>query len=992
MRLHRLCLQAFGPFAGKQSIDFDPLGAGGLFLLDGPTGAGKSTLLDAITFALYGPGDRGGDGRLHSHFAEIGTEPRVQLEFSVRGVRQRVTRTPEFARPKRRGDGTTVQHSTVHLQRLEDGRWVSRSSNKAEVAEILGDEIGLSRDQFTQVALLPQGEFMRFLRAGDDDRRVLLTRLFGTQFYDGITDELDRRRQVATRALELARHHVDTCVAAAAEAAGLTRAERKELADLTTAQRAERLQNLAAGLRAQAQSGSRAAAAARLTRDERRSAAATAAATADAMQRLMTAQTAVAAYEAAGQDHAQLAVLVAAAQRAEPVRPLVEALGEAADASARATADLLHLAADAPPQWLRGEGGAELAALSEQGARRAAELTHLVARERGVAALTDHVATLRSALAAAHSEVAAARRRQDQLPAEIAAVDAELVAARERAACASSVQERQQSIVEQRDAVLGLTALAPVRAELTARCQQAFDRYARAVDEHHRRQEARLANMAAELATQLADGVPCAVCGSPEHPALAKSAPNAVTAADVAAAAEARGAAERNRDTVAAELGDLERRREVLRAISRGGDPDVLAVGIADLTAALGDAERAGRRTIAMQQTRHALETELGQLANARLAAETSATRVDSELRSAKAELARLSRELRAGADGHPSVTAHQDHLYRGAQIAARLADALNTLAARRAAQEQTQRRAGREAARRGFADLDAARTAALPPERYGRAREQLERWQREGERLRGALADAAQGDLDPADADQVRAAAARAAAELGESESIVELATVTADRARRALERVVQALDDVADAQRSLEAIDVESAPVVYLARLAKGVSGQRRVALTTYVLRQWFDQVVAAANLRLAGMSSGRYELVRVDEGASRSERTGLTLRVLDQHTGEQRSTRSLSGGETFYTSLALALGLADVVRAEAGGIDLDTLFIDEGFGSLDADTLDQVMAVIDELRERGRTVGIVSHVSELKDRIAERIEVRRLPDGSSTLRVVA
>jgi exonuclease SbcC len=181
-------------------------------------------------------------------------------------------------------------------------------------------------------------------------------------------------------------------------------------------------------------------------------------------------------------------------------------------------------------------------------------------------------------------------------------------------------------------------------------------------------------------------------------------------------------------------------------------------------------------------------------------------------------------------------------------------------------------------------------------------------------------------------------------------------------------------------------------AAPVIRLAQLAKGMAGQRRVALTTYVLRQWFESVVDAANLRLARMSNGRYQLVRVDEAASKSERAGLTLRVFDQHTGEQRSPRSLSGGETFYTSLALALGLADVVRAEAGGIDLDTLFIDEGFGSLDADTLEEVMTVLDDLRDRGRTVGIVSHVGELKERIAERVEVRRLPDGSSTLRVVA
>jgi exonuclease SbcC len=162
--------------------------------------------------------------------------------------------------------------------------------------------------------------------------------------------------------------------------------------------------------------------------------------------------------------------------------------------------------------------------------------------------------------------------------------------------------------------------------------------------------------------------------------------------------------------------------------------------------------------------------------------------------------------------------------------------------------------------------------------------------------------------------------------------------------------------------------------------------------VALTTYVLRRWFEQVVRAANVRLAAMSSGRYELRRSDEAQGRSERVGLTLQVLDRHTGELRSPRSLSGGETFYTSLALALGLADVVKAEAGGVDLDTLFIDEGFGSLDAETLEQVMGVIDELRDRGRMVGIVSHVSDLRERITERVEVRHLSDGSSALRVVA
>jgi exonuclease SbcC len=142
VRLHILTLRAFGPFAGEQHVDFDRLAGSGLFLLDGPTGAGKSTVLDAITFALYGAGERGGDDRLHSHFAAAGITPQVVLEFSIGGVRHRVTRSPEFERPKKRGTGTTTQAATVHLERLETGAWVSRSANKAEVGEQLAELIG----------------------------------------------------------------------------------------------------------------------------------------------------------------------------------------------------------------------------------------------------------------------------------------------------------------------------------------------------------------------------------------------------------------------------------------------------------------------------------------------------------------------------------------------------------------------------------------------------------------------------------------------------------------------------------------------------------------------------------------------------------------------------------------------------------------------------------------------------------------------------------
>ena len=174
MRLHHLELSAFGPYAGTERIDMDALTSSGLFLLEGPTGAGKSTILDAITFALYGrtSGGTSSDDRLHSDFAPPSLAPRVVLDLSVGAERLRITRTPQHERPKKTGTGTTTEAMSVHLEREEDGTWVSLSSNKREVGEMLTERIGLSADQFTQVVLLPQGEFATFLKADDDARRA----------------------------------------------------------------------------------------------------------------------------------------------------------------------------------------------------------------------------------------------------------------------------------------------------------------------------------------------------------------------------------------------------------------------------------------------------------------------------------------------------------------------------------------------------------------------------------------------------------------------------------------------------------------------------------------------------------------------------------------------------------------------------------------------------------------------------------------------------
>ena len=299
---------------------------------------------------------------------------------------------------------------------------------------------------------------------------------------------------------------------------------------------------------------------------------------------------------------------------------------------------------------------------------------------------------------------------------------------------------------------------------------------------------------------------------------------------------------------------------------------------------------------------------------------------------------------------------------------------------------------AAREVGERGFSDLDRARLACRDSSETRQLEDRVSAWNE----LLAALKAAAEAEeltaLDPAEADAVHGEARAAGELLVAAEAARNEVLARAQEIDRQNQRFAERAADVLAAEAAHDAVVEKTEAVVRLAGLAKGMEGHRRVALTTYVLRQWFEQVVAAANIRLATTSSSRYQLRRVDEGERRNARAGLTLKVIDRYTGEERSPASLSGGETFYTSLALALGLVDVVKAEAGGVDLDTLFIDEGFGSLDGQTLDQVMLVIDELRDRGRAIGVVSHVAELKERIPERLEVRRIDDGSSVVRVVA
>jgi DNA repair protein SbcC/Rad50 len=1045
MRLHTLEVRAFGPYATVQRIDFTRLSASGLFLLEGPTGAGKTTILDAITFALYGAlaAETAGADRVHSHFAAPAAEPSVTCEFSLRGVRYKITRVPEYLRPKKRGGGYTKQASRVHLERADGDRWVSVSSGKAEAGTYITEAVGLTRAQFTQVMLLPQGEFARFLHSGDDVRRELLTKLFGVQFYDRVTAELDRLRKEAVAGREAAARAVAEAVSAAAEAAGLDAPARAALVALPPA-------GLGPGLAALDQELAAAVSSTGQALDSATARLAAAAAEAEAarqqaalMTRLTEALEGVAAHEATRAGRDADAELLAGARRAEPVRPLLAALAEAqaaVTAAAGPVAALLREQELAPPTGpvagllpglvggllpgleaallpgLAGPGAAlvpgagtalvpgpgEDALVSEAAAaamRRAqaadtdaTALDHLAGQEAALPEREAELAGLRESATGAAALAARLEAARQDLPDRISALSERLAGARDAAAGLAAAGQRLAAVARQLDAAERLAGLEPLLDAADAAASEAVDRHQQLVDEHQQAMDIRLNGMAAELAAQLCEGDSCPVCGATAHPAPAGACHAAVTADDVSEARDRRDAAAAERARLEGERDQLASEVAACAAVADGGSAASLAAEASGLAAEVARAEsaqeEAGRLEAELADCRADHERVHEELVAAAAAAATAAQRADT----AAAALAAARAALAEAAAGHPSVAARQEALRGRARADRALAEALDTLRTALAEVGRARERACREATARGFAGLAEAAAAALPPERQAGLADRVAAWDTGLATLTAAATSSDLAALDPAQAGVINERAAAAAAVLASEAGDEREARAAHGTARDRAGRFAGRLADVAAAQAAAGDLAERTGPVIRLAALAKGMEGHRRVALTTYVLRHWFSQVVAAANVRLSAMSSGRYELRRTDEGATVRERAGLTLAVVDRHTGEERSAASLSGGETFYTSLALALGLADVVKAGAGGVELDTLFIDEGFGSLDGHTLDQVMAVIDDLRDRGRVIGIVSHVADLKDRVPERLEVRRLPDGSSAVRVVA
>ena len=978
MRLHWLEVVAFGPYPGRETVDFDALGADGLFLLHGDTGAGKTTLLDAVAFALYGrvPGVRNEIKRLRCDTAPADAATLVTLELTVQGHRVRIERGPEYQRPKKRGDGFTTQQARATLTWLDEAPGGESSEGLTRVDEVgrtVQRLLGMSAEQFLQVVMLPQGEFAKFLRADTAEREQLLEKLFGTERFADVEAWFRDRRAERKRELDQQRHRVGELLARLSQAAGVEQPggdEQNWLEDLE-----KRLTREAEDARAERQ---------RLGR-ERESADAELARRrefAEKVRRVRQARADLAELDAQREQHERWRAEKEAAERAARVRAYRDAAERALEEQQRLAAELRAAAAqcsDVDTSLSDDHLREQVSSWREQ----AGALAQLLPEAEQQSADRARLAGLQRALEGDEQTEVQLAEQQSAQPEQVRI-------ARERLEEAKQADLRWDGVVTQIDELDELLRAArsvpdAQRAAETAAAaaREAVDQHQRARERLQQLRERRLAGMAAELAGTLESGQPCPVCGSPEHPEPGRPVDAPVTAEDEERARLDEQTAHTGRDEAAARSQQAE--QELARLQERLGQrtEDELARQLAERTAErdelaqrTGVADQRARELAEVEASAERLTTELGEVRTRIASARADITTLRSTVDEREARLREASGE-------HDTITDHRTHLVDRADRVERLLTA-RAAAARSDNPLDEQRSALRTAAAEaGFDGVEAAAAAEREQRRVAELDEALAEAQRRRAVARAALDSAELAGVEP-DAEAGVDAAAEAA----------ETARAAAERAAGQARGAEQRSAEVADLAERLRSAWAELGPVLAeqqeLEALTDLVNGRgqnaRRMSLRSYVLAARLEEVAVAATRRLQGMSGGRYSFVHTDEAGKRGTRGGLGLDVLDDYSGMVRPTHTLSGGESFLASLSLALGLADVVAAETGGAVLDTLFIDEGFGSLDAGTLDLVMDTLDELRAGGRVIGLVSHVDEMRQRIPFQLRVRKSRNGST------
>ena len=930
MRPLRLTLSAFGPYAAQTTLDLEKLGKGGLYLITGDTGAGKTTIFDAITYALYDHSSSGirEGSMLRCKYADDKTPTFVELEFEVHGVRYMVRRNPEYQRPKARGEGMTTEKADATLTYPDTRPPVTKAKDvTAAVQEI----IGLDYNQFSQIVLIAQGQFTKLLNASTEERSRIFRKLFRTQRYAQLQERLQ------------------------AEAAALNQQR--------TAQNAK-LDSLLGGLQF-------------IPEDP----------DAEAL-RVLCAQTvpetaltlldALTARQAAALEEAGTALQTTEAQL-DKVQQQLGAAAQAQRLAQQLTARQAELAAARPAlDAARAEAdrhagdAAQLDALTAQVTQAQSALAAYDALD----ALCRQQTEARDAARLAAAQAQKRRTQLDSLNAALAAAESQLAALADADTRLLALQNHSTQLCQRGEALAKLEqrlAECQHQAKRAHKAQESYRAAAAAQDEAHARRDALerafLDAQAGLLAESLTEGAPCPVCGSTHHPARALLPHTAPTQAQVEAARQAAAAADRQaQNASAAAQSALAAANEAKISLRR--DAETL------LPERFTAPEGTVPLTFALMTNVLAEETAALQTAQAGCAAQCRQAEADCRRK------AQLEADRQAKTRQRPALEQAAAEADRSAAAQNASADALEgQIAERRAALPYPRRADAQAALDKLEADRSALRTGMDTAQRRLKQAEQTV-----------AAAEAAVDALTAQQTAAQKELPARSAEELTAQQTALTAARETLrSREKQLSAQLLPNRKTAAQYRAAAEARQTLESRWQWVSALAATAGGtltsKQKIKLEAYIQMNYLDRILRYANTRLMQMTAGQYELERIGAENQRSQ-SGLDLGVIDHYNGTRRSVKTLSGGESFKASLALALGLSDEVQSSAGGIRLDTLFLDEGFGSLDEESLELAIRVLSGLTEGDRLVGIISHVGALKDRIDRQVVVHKARTGGSTV----
>ncbi len=916
MRPEKLTMAAFGPYAGEASVDFEKLGQSGLYLITGDTGAGKTTIFDAIAYALYG--EASGEDRkvamLRSKYADAATLTKVTLEFSCNGQRYTVTRVPTQERPKARGEGFTTQTTTAELT-LPDGRILSGPSN---VDPVIREVIGLNREQFSKVSMIPQGQFRRLLTDSTADRQKILREIFNTHLYEALqtrlSDELRQANQQWHTLDEKLRQYVSGIqwgwLPADLQQAWEARSSQAPMAEILAA--------LAQGIAA----------------DE-------------------------SAYQAAMADaqavEASLSQVITQAEQARARSGLALQIAKAQPLLAQYNALLPQRQA----QWEAAQ------ATQPQQAQLQQSIAQLEARMQAYSQLEQLAASLNreeQALAQLAQKRSASAQSQQALDASLRQEQAQLEVVKDAPVQLAQVQQSQQThrqkVQETTQFLAGVAKLEALEADYAAalacytRLSQQFQAHEQ---DYLHKNRMFLDAQAGIMAQSLAPGASCPVCGSKEHPSKAPLVTGTPTEQQVRTAQklyrELQPQVEKASQTAGAQKGTVEEARSSLEKTA------LALVGVSQLPQA---------NTLAQAQLQ-ALQEALAQLD----AQEKALQKQCHQKQTLEASIPQKQTQLAALAD---AISQADAQIAAGKAATESLAQQRSALAASLPYPQKRQALAQVEQLQGELLALQAAENQART------ALEEVRRKQESAET--GLVQLQAQLAAYPA-LDEAQLTAQKAALEARQSAGNLA--------ARQLYARLQANRGCHANLERTSQQFAAADGRVRWLAPLAQTangtLTGKARLKLETYIQATYFDRILAHANKRLLRMSGNQYSLIRQTQAASNQGQSGLDLNIVDHYNGTQRPVASLSGGETFLASLSLALGMSDEV-SQSSGIRLDTMFVDEGFGSLDSETLNKAYQALSSLTVGNRLIGIISHVEGLKERIDRRVLVTKDKTGGSQI----